>query len=47
LVLFHHHPDRDDDAIDGMVDAARAQVHADGGALRVLAAYDGLALSVL
>lgn len=47
LVLFHHHPDRDDDAIDGMVDEARAQVHTARGALEVLAAYDGLALPVL
>jgi hypothetical protein len=45
-VLFHHHPDRDDDAIDGMVDEARAQVRVAGGALEVLVAYDGLALPV-
>lgn len=46
LVLFHHHPDRDDEAIERMVEAARAQVAAAGGSLRVLAAWEGLGLSV-
>ena len=44
LVLFHHHPDRDDDAIERMVEESRAMVTQAGSALRVLAAWEGLAL---
>lgn len=44
LVLFHHHPDRDDDAIEWMVEESRAMVTSAGSALRVLAAWEGLAL---
>ncbi|WP_373060859.1 MBL fold metallo-hydrolase [Gemmatimonas sp.] len=46
LVLFHHHPDRDDDAVERMVEESRAMVTQAGSALRVLAAWEGLALSV-
>jgi ribonuclease BN (tRNA processing enzyme) len=46
LVLFHHHPDRDDDAIDRILDEAREQVRQAGSALTVLAAWEGLELSV-
>jgi hypothetical protein len=46
LLLFHHHPDRDDDTIERMVDDARAQVAAAGSTLRVMAAWEGLGLSV-
>jgi phosphoribosyl 1,2-cyclic phosphodiesterase len=46
LVLFHHHPDRDDDAIERMVEESRAMVTQAGSSLRVLAAWEGLALSV-
>ncbi len=46
LVLFHHHPDRDDDALDGMVDEARNLVRLRGGTLRLFAAWEGLTLSV-
>lgn len=46
LVLFHHHPDRDDDAIERMVEESRAMVTRAGSALRVLAAWEGLALTV-
>lgn len=46
LVLFHHHPDRDDDAIERMVDESRAMAIAAGVNLRVLAAWEGLTLAV-
>lgn len=46
LVLFHHHPDRDDDALERMVDDARTYAEREGVRLRVLAAWEGLALSV-
>jgi phosphoribosyl 1,2-cyclic phosphodiesterase len=46
LVLFHHHPDRDDDAVERVVEAAREQVAAAGGSLRILAAWEGLGLSI-
>ena len=46
LVLFHHHPDRDDDAVERMVEESRAMVTKAGSALRVLAAWEGLALTV-
>jgi len=46
LVLFHHHPDRDDDAVERMVEESRAMATQAGSALRVLAAWEGLTLSV-
>jgi len=46
LVLFPHHPDRDDDAVERMVEESRAMAMRAGSALRVLAAWEGLALSV-
>ena len=46
LVLFHHHPDRDDDAIERMVEESRAMVTEASSTLRVLAAWEGLALTV-
>jgi ribonuclease BN (tRNA processing enzyme) len=46
LVLFHHHPDRDDDALDRMLDEAREQVARAGSPLQVLAAWEGLELRV-
>ncbi|WP_310568965.1 MBL fold metallo-hydrolase [Gemmatimonas sp.] len=46
LVLFHHHPDRDDDTIERMVEESRAMATATGSTLRVLAAWEGLALTV-
>jgi ribonuclease BN (tRNA processing enzyme) len=46
LVLFHHHPDRDDDTIERMVDEARNQAVQAGTKLRVLAAWEGLGLTV-
>lgn len=44
LVLFHHHPDRDDAAVDRMLDHCRARVRRQGTALSVVAAYDGMTL---
>ena len=46
LVLCHHHPDRSDDAVDESVQQCRQLVASSGSALRVLAAWEGLALSV-
>jgi phosphoribosyl 1,2-cyclic phosphodiesterase len=43
LLLIHHHPDRDDDAIDAIVARCRAMVAAAGSSLQVAAAADGLA----
>lgn len=44
LVLFHHHPDRTDNEVDEIVLACRALVQASGNALRIEAAYEGMAL---
>jgi phosphoribosyl 1,2-cyclic phosphodiesterase len=44
LVLFHHHPDRSDAAVDRIVDEARALAVSLGSDLRVLAAAEGLVL---
>ncbi len=46
LVLFHHHPDRSDDAIDAIVQECRQLVSLSGSSLRVLAAWEGLTLTV-
>ena len=46
LVLFHHHPDRADAAVDQIVDEARALVASLGSSTRVLAAAEGLVLHV-
>lgn len=46
LVLFHHHPDRDDEAVERLVEGAREQVARAGGTLRVLAAWEGLGMGV-
>jgi ribonuclease BN (tRNA processing enzyme) len=44
LVLFHHHPDRSDAAVDRIVAEARALAASLGSPLRVLAAAEGLVL---
>ena len=44
LALFHHDPAHDDDAIDGILDAAR-DVAATTGLDEVIASYEGLTLS--
>jgi ribonuclease BN (tRNA processing enzyme) len=44
LLLVHHHPERSDDAIETLTARCREHVRQAGGAVRVLAAWDGLAL---
>ena len=46
LVLFHHHPDRSDDAVDAMIDACRELVDTNGGSLKIVAAFEGMELRV-
>jgi phosphoribosyl 1,2-cyclic phosphodiesterase len=46
LVLFHHHPDRSDDAVDAVVQECRHLVSLNGSSLRVIAAWEGLTLTV-
>ena len=46
LVLFHHHPERTDDAVDRCVERCRALVAARGGQLEVLAAAEGMTLTI-
>jgi len=46
LLYFYHHPDRDDDAVEAAVAAERARLDADGVALPVDAAREGMELEV-
>jgi phosphoribosyl 1,2-cyclic phosphodiesterase len=46
LVLFHHKPERTDDEVDRCVMQCRAAVKARGGTLSVVAATEGLSLTV-
>lgn len=46
LVLFHHHPDRTDEAMDALVQECRQLVALSGSSLRVIAAWEGLSLTV-
>lgn len=46
LVLFHHEPDRDDDALDAVGVRARALLDARGGAGEVTVAREGLVLDL-
>jgi ribonuclease BN (tRNA processing enzyme) len=46
LLLFHHHPDRDDMAIDDMVEECRATVSRAGSTMRVEATQEGMEVSV-
>lgn len=46
LVLFHHKPERTDAEIDQLTDACREQVARRGGRVEVIAAAEGLTLSV-
>jgi phosphoribosyl 1,2-cyclic phosphodiesterase len=46
LVLFHHHPDRDDETVERMLDECREFVSREGGTVRLLAAWEGLSLGV-
>ncbi len=46
LVLFHHKPERTDDEVDRRTDECRALVAQRGGRLEILAAAEGLTLTV-
>ncbi|HVT37764.1 MAG TPA: MBL fold metallo-hydrolase [Gemmatimonadaceae bacterium] len=46
LVLFHHDPRRSDDDVDRRTEECRAMVRESGGQLRVVAAAEGLTLTV-
>jgi len=46
LALFHHDPDRDDAAVEGLVAAARARVAEAGASLEVFAAAEGQELDL-
>jgi phosphoribosyl 1,2-cyclic phosphodiesterase len=46
LVLFHHRPERTDDEVDRCVDACRALVAGRGSRITVMAAAEGMTLSV-
>ena len=46
LVLFHHRPERDDTEMDALVDQARAAAARTGAPLEVLAAAEGLQLTL-
>ncbi|HEU4629541.1 MAG TPA: MBL fold metallo-hydrolase [Gemmatimonadaceae bacterium] len=46
LVLFHHRPDRGDDEVDALLARARARVAELGARLEVLAASEGLCLTI-
>jgi phosphoribosyl 1,2-cyclic phosphodiesterase/GAF domain-containing protein len=47
VALFHHDPLRDDEALDGVVATARALAGAEGAALDVFAAAEGLVVDVV
>jgi phosphoribosyl 1,2-cyclic phosphodiesterase len=47
LLLFHHHPDRSDRAVEAVVAESRALVESLGASLRVVAAAEGLVLHVV
>ena len=47
LVLTHHDPLREDDAIDAIVDQIQLGLRTDGASLEVLAAAEGLSLEVI
>jgi phosphoribosyl 1,2-cyclic phosphodiesterase len=44
LVLFHHHPDRDDQALQSLLDEARQVAEARGGDCEILIAAEGMTL---
>ena len=46
LVLFHHEPERKDEDVDRCVDEARALVRRRGGSVEVIAAAEGLTLTI-
>ena len=46
LVLFHHEPEHDDEAMDGLLAAARKSAKARGGSLEVRAAQEGMQVTL-
>jgi phosphoribosyl 1,2-cyclic phosphodiesterase len=46
LVLFHHHPERTDDELDRQVQQCRALAGGRGGGLTIIAAAEGMSLTV-
>ncbi len=46
LVLFHHHPERTDDAVDRCVESCRHLVQSRRGKLEVVAAAEGMKLTI-
>lgn len=46
LVLFHHEPERSDEALDAMLALCHEMVHERGGNVRVVAAAEGMELEV-
>jgi ribonuclease BN (tRNA processing enzyme) len=46
LALFHHAPDRSDDALDALLEETRAEVARRGAPLDVIAAAEGMTVEV-
>ena len=46
LALFHHDPERDDNAVDALLEAARGEVARRGGGPECLAAAEGMELAI-
>ena len=46
LVLFHHEPEHSDEMMDGLVQSARAFAKKDGRPLEVLAALEGMKVTL-
>lgn len=46
LMLFHHHPDNDDNCMDSLVERAREQADKTGTGLEVLGGIEGMTLNV-
>ena len=46
LVLFHHHPDRTDDELEDHLQACRALARANGSSMGVVAAAEGMTLTI-
>jgi phosphoribosyl 1,2-cyclic phosphodiesterase len=46
LVLFHHEPEHSDEMMDGLLKSARAFAKKDGRPLEVLAALEGMQLTL-
>ena len=46
LALFHHDPERDDSAVDALLEAARTEVARRGGEAECLAAAEGMELAI-